>query len=882
VSWWRRLLGRRRLDRELDAEVADHLDRRTRDHVRAGMSPDEARRRARLEFGAIEGVKDASRDTRGTKWSLDLARDVRQAVRSLRGTPSFTIVAVVVLALGIGASTAMYSVADAVVLRGLPFARSDRLVGIRENLGALTPDGGNPVQPQNFLDWRAQQDVFTGIAASSSGDAIVTLRREGAADPMVLRGERVTAEFFPILGVAPVLGRTFTSGDEVAGRDRVAVISYGLWQRRFGGASDVVGKRLPDVQGDLDIVGVMPASFVYPLGTAKHDEVWIPLTFQPEERVHSANGMSAYLQVIARLRDGVTIDQARARLTQITDGVMAASPGLFSRRITPVVDPLQEWLVGAFRPWIRLLLVAVGLVLLSACVNVANLLLVRATTRTREIGVRAALGATRWDLVRALLVESLLLSLVAAALGVLVAASAVTFLRDAMPAGVPRASTIAINLRVLGITSLAALVTGLLFGLAPALQLSRTRISAALVEHGRSNTASRSRQWLRGVLVVVEVALAGVLVVGAALFITSFLRMTRVPLGLDYHDVVTLSVRPRTASSDTAGRKAIADRLHVALPGMLARVAVIPGVTIASVSSGVMPLSGGISMTGIQTPAGEHLTIEPNQISPRYLEALRVPLLAGRWLTDADDEHGQPVVILNQAAVAKIFPDGRALGQTIQADSPRVVIGIVGTIRDTGPTHEGREAMYTPIAQGSAAGFSLVLRTEPDAGLRVLPAAQRAVWADFPDLAFPEAKTLEQYLETSLAQQRLNMLLLGLFGTVALAIAAVGLYGVMAYAVAQRTQEIGVRMALGAVPAMILRSVLGRAGGYVLLGLALGLAGAWELARFAQTFLFQIQPHDTRMYIGAGAVLAAAGLVAALVPARRAARVDPVIALRGE
>ena len=742
MTWWQRWRRDRQLERELDAEVHDHVERQTRDYVRAGIGEVAARRRARLDFGGVESVKVAAREARGTKWLLDLGRDARQAVRSLRATPSFTIVALVVLALGIGASTAIYSVVDAVVLRGLPFDRSDRIVGIREDLGGHGRDGhANHVQPPNFLDWRAQQDVFTGIAALAFGDAIVTLRREGTTDPVVLQGERVTSDFFSVLGVVPAIGSTFTRDNEVAGRDRVAVISDGLWQRRFGGAPDVVGKRLPDVQGDIEIVGVMPASFVYPIGSVRHDEIWIPLTFEGNDRIHSASNVSSYLQVLARLRDGVTIDQARARLTQITDGVIAASPGSFSVHVRPVVELLQEWLVGAFRPWMRLLLVAVVIVLLIACVNVASLLLVRATTRTREIGVRAALGATRWDLTRVLLVESLVLAAAGATLGVAVAAAGVRFLRDAMPADVPRATAIGVNVHVLGMAALVTLATGVLFGLGPAFQLSHTRVGAVLGERGRSNTASRSRQRLRGALVITEVALAGVLVVGAAMFITSFTRIASVPLGLEYHDVVTVSVRPRIDPADPAGRKAMAAQLHAALPEILTHVGSLPGVMIASALSGVVPLSGGMMMNGIKTARGGMVPVEPNQVSPGYFAALRVPLVAGRLFTDADDEHGQPVIILNEAAAATMFRDERALDQTIQADGrPRLVVGIVGTIRDTGPEQDGRGAVYTPIAQNSPASLSLVLRTAPGAEAQVLPAVRRAVWADFPDLAIPESR----------------------------------------------------------------------------------------------------------------------------------------------
>ena len=805
-------------------------------------------------------------------------RDVRHAVRSLARAPGFTLVALLVLGLSIGASTAIYSVIDAVILRGLPYDRSDRLMAVGElNLKDPSPASRRLVAPQNYVDWRAQEDVFTGLAAIN--DVTISLKREGQADPEVLAAQMVTADFFSVLRVAPMIGRAFTVDNEVDGRARVAVISYGLWQRRFGGSPDVLSHVLPGQLTDFAIVGVMPPAFAYPVGATPPTDVWVPYVVSPQDRVR-ANSFGYNLQVIGRLRDGISMTVAQAQMDHITANLAAATPRWFTDRVAKV-EPLRESITRGVRVWMLLLLGAVTFVMLIACVNLANLTLVRATTRSRELGLRAALGASRWDLSRALLVESLVLSLAGAALGVLIAWIGVALLRSAMPGDVPRVGTIAVNLRVLATTGVVAVLTGLAFGIAPVWQFARPAAAGTLNQRDRATTAGARSQWLRAALVVTEVALAVVLLVGAGLFLASFARVAATDLGLDRRDVLTARIRPLVGEKEYAD--AIAHNTE-RLQTVLERVRAIPGVAMASLASGGLPMRGDLrtvdfTIRGRTLPRNTDIAL--NQISPEYFAALRIPLLKGRAFTGADTQSGEPVAILNDAAAKKFFPDADPIGQIVQLEGMRTVIGIVSNIRYDGPEAGWRTQAFVPLAQSRVLGATLVLRTTASPAT-LLPGMKSAIWSEFPDIPLPDIRTLEAYFAELTAERHFNMLLLGVFGLVGILIAAIGIYGVMAYVVTERTQEIGIRLALGAVPAGILRSVLVRATLYLAMGLALGLAGAWTLAGLVRSFLFATAPHDPAVYAAVLAVLTTTGLSAAIVPARRAARVDPLAALRSE
>ncbi len=884
VAYVRGIARRRRISAEVDDELRFHVEQEIQAHVARGVPPGEARRLALRDLGGMTQTTEAVREVR-TIWLDLLWRDARHAVRSLRATPAFTAVALVVLTLSIGATTAIFSVVDAVILRGLPFDESDRLVAVGElNIKEASSSSLNRAAPQNFLDWRDRQDVFTGLAAAGYGE--ISLRREGDALPENLRAQRVTADFFSVLRTAPLLGRGFSIDEEAEGRARVAVISYGLWQRRFGGTPDVIGKHLPGQLASFEVVGVMPPGFSYPvdtylLGVREPTEVWLPYIFTSEDRVRG-NVFGYNLHVVGRLREGMSIEQAQARMDQITASLAAETPRWFTDRVAKV-EPLHEFVTRGVRKWMVMLLGAVAFVLLIACVNLANLMLVRATARTRELGIRAALGASRWDLSRVLLLESLILSLAGAALGAAVAWWGVDVLRAAMPEEVPRAATIAVDLRVLAATGMLAILTGIGFGLAPVVQFSRPSVATTLYQSERTTTASSRTKVLRATLVVAEVALAVVLLVGSGLFLASFARLINVDLGMDHRDVFTVRVRVLEAPADV---QQASQRYSQRLQNVLSRVRAMPGVEVASLLGGGLPLSGNLRTVNFGIPGRElprNTDIALNQISPDYFRAIKVPLVKGRSFTEDDSQNSEPVVILSDAAAARYFAGEDAIGKVVRLGGNRTVVGIVGNVRHDGPESGWRPQAYVPLPQSPVFGATLVVRTALDTRA-IVPAVRQAIWSEFPD-AVPtriDEQALGTYFDALVAQRRFNMLLLGLFGVLGLMIATVGIYGVMAYVVSQRTQEIGIRMALGAVPSTILMSVLGGALLYMIAGLAIGLLGAWGLAELVREFLFEIQPHDPMVYAGVLALLGMTGLAAAFFPARRAAAVDPLIALRME
>jgi putative ABC transport system permease protein len=809
-----------------------------------------------------------------------LSRETHHAVRSLAATPAFTLVALVVLTLSTGASTAIFSVVDGVVLRPLPFPHADRLVAVGERKTTDPSDFDSYlVTPQNFLDWREQQHVFTGLAAI--GYASVSLKAAPGQDPEVLTAQWVTSDFFPILGVSPVVGRTFTIANEVEGpAARVAVISYQLWQRRFHGSPDIIGQHLPGSVVDIEILGVLPPGFAYPVGAPRPTEVWMPRPFSPKDRIR-ANEFGYNLQVIGRLRDGVSIDQAQAQMDQITAALAAVTPRWFTDRVASV-EPLQRALTRGVRTWMLMLLAAVGFVLLIACVNLANLMLVRASARSRELAIRSALGASRSDLARVLLVESLLLSLAGAGLGAVVAWLGVDALVAAIPADVPRIANITVDTRVLLTMLVVAVASAVVFSLAPILQFSRPPVATNIsLLVARAPIVNAMQHRLRAVLVTVEVALAVMLLVGAALFLASFARVTRVDLGLDPHDVLMVQVRPLVGAWNAIDAQ---QHNRARLQNVLDQVRGLPGVEIAAVVSRGVPLRGDLQtvdfgIPGRALPRDQDLDL--NEITPEYFRVLKVPLLAGRLFDDNDRESGEPVVIINDAAARRFFPNENPIGQMVQFLGTRRIVGIVGNIRHDGPESNWRRQGFVPLPQGRAVGATLALRLSRDP-MTVLPAVKAAIWSEFPSVPLPEIRTLSQYLSGLTAQRRFNMLLIGLFGLLGIVIACVGVYGVMAYIVTQRTHEIGIRLALGAVPAEILRSVLGRAVIYLSGGLVIGLAAAWLLSTLVSGFLFQIQPHDPLVYASVALTLVVSGVLAAFVPARRAARVDPLVALRAE
>ncbi len=814
--------------------------------------------------------------------------DLKAAWRSLKASKTFTAVALLVLALGIGASTAIFSVVDAVILRSLPFDESDRLVAVGErhapNPDFPPPPGRDPdavqsIAPQNYVDWAAQQQVFSSMAAVAGGAFTLT---QSGAEPEELRAQRVTASFFDVLRARPAMGRPFTKDSEVEGANHIAVLSDGLWRRRFSADPAIVGKTIPLEGGAYEVVGVMGPEFTYPVGAARATDLWVPYVVPPDEKVRDPHRMSIYLQSIARLEPGVTIAQAQANMDQIAGALRQAYPD-WNKDSMIGVRPLRDHIVGArTKQWMLLLLGAVGLVLLIACANVANLMLARATSREREIGIRAAMGAARWPLVRQLLTESLVLSIAGTALGVLLAWWGVDVLKNAMPNGVPRLSSIGLDLRVLGAAGGLAVITGLLFGITPALHLSRPDLSHALKEGARGASAGRARQFLRSALVVSEVALAIVLLVGATLFIGSFRTVMHIDPGFEPDHVLTAAIYPRF--EPTAPNQQPPDS-SPQFTDLVDRLRGVPGVVHASAVAGGMPMGGSMSVTtftipGRELPRDDH-GISIRRVTPEYFDALAIPLRRGRAFTAADRAGATPVVIVNESAAKKYFPGEDAVGKVVGINGDRTIVGVVGDVYQSSLETDPRTEAYTPVAQSRTLGGELVVRTTGDP-YAVLPAVRSAALSVFPDIPLRNVNSMEEILARQVAQRKFNMLLIGLFGVLGLVIAGVGIYGVLAYVVTQREREIGVRMALGASRVRVIWMVMMQASVLVGVGLLVGAGTAWFLGASVQAFLFRITINDPRVFLMAVGSLVAAALVASLLPARRAASVDPMIALRNE
>jgi putative ABC transport system permease protein len=816
--------------------------------------------------------------------SNEMRDDLKAAVRSLRSSPALTVVALIVLMLGIGATTAIFSVVDAVVLRGLPFDEHDRLVAVGERRPAGRPPSPprdplaiSSAAPQNYLDWAAQQQVFESMAASANMSFVV---KTSSGETEDVWAQRVTASLFEVLRVRPVLGRAFSSENEVEGRDRVVVISDGAWRRRFGADPEVVGKAITLGESTYEVVGVMPPEFEYPVSALKPTEVWTPLVVPANHRTRVDQRYSFYLQTVARLKPGVSVEQAQAQMDQIARGLEQMHP-VWNKDSRVGVLSLHDYVVGAaIKSWMLMLLGAVAVVLLIACANVANLFLARATSREREIGIRAALGAGRWRLVRQLMIESLLLSIAGTALSIVLAYWAIDILRTSMPEALPRVSAIALNLRVLIAAAGFSIVTGLVFGVVPATQLSKPDLAGTLKDTARTTAGSR-RGRLRSALVVVEVALAVVLLVGATLFIGSFITLMRIDPGFDPRNAITVMLSPRLEP----GRPDADSSLL--FTQLIERVERVPGVLHVAAIFGGLPFGGMTTTYGITVPGGAAVpkgNISTRWITPHYHQAMGIPLRTGRLFDASDRNDAAPVAILNEAAATKYFSGDGAVGRdVVVAGETRRIVGVVGDVHQVNLEIEARDEIYVPVAQQrvSRGVGELLVRTSGDPYI-VVPEVKAIAAQIFPDVPVRNVTTLEQLLAKPIVQRRLNMLLLGLFGLLGLVISAIGIYGVVGFAVSQRTREIGIRMALGATKAAVMRMVLTSAGAMVVTGLVLGAIASWYLTELARAFLFRLDARDPRAFVIALLVLAAAAFLASVIPARRAARVDPMIALRAE
>ncbi len=799
-------------------------------------------------------------------------QDLRIALRSLRKSWSFTVVALLCLALGTGATTAIFTVVNAVLLRPLPYPEPEQLVRIYETQINDERWSGS-ASPANYLDWRRDATAFEQLVAYDRGSANLS----GNGAPERLTAVRATANLFAALRVAPALGRTFLAGEDEPGAPHVVVLSDAVWRTRFGADRGLVGRAITLDGESYTVIGIMPPAFAFP--AARPTDVWLPLAFTPEEAAVRGNH---FLQVVGRLKPGVTLTAARAQLRQIAARLARQYPDDQATRTVKLLS-LHDDLFGSLRPRLLVLLGASALVLLVACVNVANLLLARAATRRREVAVRAALGAGRARLVRQFLTESVVLALAGTAAGLALARGGVHALVTLAARSVPSARPVNFDAGVFAFAVAVAVLTGIAFGLVPALQGARVSPRDGLAEGGRAGSAGRAQQRLRGGLVAAELALALVLVIGAGLLVKAFVRLAATPSGLRTDHVLTLHVSLPERQYDGH----MADRFY---RPVLDRVTALPGVTAAGWIS-VLPIqdywyNGSFAIEGRPpAPRGQEPVAEHREVSPGYFTALGIPIRAGRNFSEQDAAGAPLAVIVNEALVRKYFPHEDPIGQRLVIDTLKLtIVGVAGDVRGAGLDQAPMPEFYVSYLQLPEflpSAMSLVVRaTVPPESLT--PAVRGAIQSIDPTQPIYDVETMDQVVSASLADRRLYLWLLGAFAGIALVLAAAGIYGVTSYLVAQRTREMGIRLALGAEARSLVALVVRQGAQVAALGTLAGLAGAYALTRLLSSLLYGVSATDPAVFAGVAALLAGVALVACYVPARRVTRVDPTIALREE
>ena len=877
----RALRQRETVINDIDREMRSHLELQVEANIRAGMSPEEARKQAMRSFGNVNRAVDAAYDVKGGGFLETLTQDIRYGVRMLAKHKAFTSVAVLTLALGIGANTAIFSVVNELLLRPLPYRDAERIVMLWE----VTPEGRhqNTTSRANFRAWRAQNTSYEHVAAFTDQRFNLT----GDGEPEELSVQFATPELFKVLGVDPLLGRTFLPEDGEAGKPPVAVLSYGLWQRRFGGQASVIGQPITLSGIKFTVIGVMPSTFQFHIkqrsGTGRPAELW---TILPMPIGAGANERGRFLSVVGRLKEGVTVDHAGAELRTIEARLSDEVPQ-FNKNYSAEVLPLREQFFGNVRRPLWLMLGAVGFVLLIACANVANLLLSLATSREKEIAVRAALGARRTRIVRQLLTESLLLALLGSVLGLGFAWLGIKALMLISPKDLVNFQNVSMNMTVLLWTLGVSILTGIIFGLAPALHISRLNLNDSLKEGGKSESgqASGSRR-LRSALVVSEIALAVVLLASAGLLIRSFIRLQQVDRGFNTDNILTMVIRLPDA-------KYREDPQLVAFFNQaLEKIRQLPAVRSAGMVNH-LPLYGGLgSSTGFKIlgrpmpPPGQGPSTDVRVVDSEYFATMGIPLLRGRNFSDAELREPRQKILINEALARTYFASEDPIGQRLdvamfEKPTPAEIIGVVGNVRYDSLVDESPPAVYFPHPDLAYSFMTLVVRTdgEPTA---IAPAIQREIRTLDPNQPISDVRSMNQVMSEWVSRSRFNTLLLGLFAGLATLLSAVGIFGVMNYSVALRTRELGLRLAVGAQPRQVLLLVLKQGFVLTIVGVVLGLAAAFALTRLLSGLLFGVAAVDVTTFATISLLLVVVSLLACYLPARRAMRIDPLSALRYE
>jgi predicted permease len=876
---------------EIVEELSQHLDDEFERAVNRGATEDEARQAVLTELKESDllapSLKRVERRVQqnpvvmGTERKrnmlADLSQDMRYGARMLLKNPAFTGIAVLALALGIGANTAIFSVVNTLLLRPLPYKNPSQLVVIWENATHLGFPKNTP-SPANFLDWQKQATLFEGMAAF----AMHTFNLTGVGEPERLDGRRVSANLFDLLGAKPILGRNFVPDEDKPGT-KVAILNETLWKRRFGSDPGVIGRSITLNGEPYTIVGVLPSNVRLPAFGNWRDQVWVPLAFPAEEA--AARG-SHFLEVIGRMKPGVSLPQARAEMETIAARLAQQYPE-HNVRIGSVVNPLHEEIVGNMKPALLILLGAVAFVLLIACANVANLLLARAAVRHKEIALRLALGADRARLTKQLLVESVMLSMLGGVVGLALAFAGLQILTRFIPPDVAHADTITIDGKVLVFTLLIALVTGLVFGLAPASQASHFNLNDTLKEGGRDSGSGPRGKRLRSVLVIAEVAVSFILLIGAGLLINSFMHLRNLDPGFHADHLLTLNVDlSETKYPDNPRRVAFFDEV-------VRRVQALPGARSVAVAGNLPFTYNGDSMPiGVEgipdPPPDQHPDVVYRAVGPGYFTTMGIPFVRGRDFNDQDSLEANPVVVVSEKTAKHYWPDSEPIGKrlkngTTTAEGPwRTVIGVVKDVRQNDFIAEPKMQMYFTYRQlRSLMPNALIVRTTVDP-LSLATSVRNAIWAVDKDQTVANIDSMEHIVAGAVARQRFSMLLLAIFAGIALVLAAVGIYGVMSYSVAQQTREIGIRMALGAQRSDVLKMTVKQGLKLVGLGLIIGLAAAFILTRVMATLLFGISATDPLTFISISLILLAVAILASYIPALRATRVDPMIALRAQ